>query len=114
TNAPDMLPLRAKLEEAGAEVWWRGTSMMVRPTGRLRAVEVQTLPFPGFPTDLQAAFGVLLTQAEGVSKIKERVFDNRMRYTDELVAMGARIDVERIAPNRYGPEAIIHGPTPLH
>jgi UDP-N-acetylglucosamine 1-carboxyvinyltransferase len=113
TSQQDMLPLRAKLEEMGAEIWWRGTSMLVRPAKTLRAVEVQTLPFPGFPTDLQAAMGVLMTQAEGSSKIKERVFDDRMRYTDELIAMGARIEVERLGPNRYGPEAIIHGPTRL-
>ncbi len=62
---PDMLPLTAKLREAGAEVWIDDDRMLVRPSAGLRAVEIQTLPFPGFPTDLQAAFAVLMTQAQG-------------------------------------------------
>lgn len=109
----DMLPVRAKLEEAGAEVWSRGDSLLVRSGRQLRAIEVQTLPFPGFPTDLQAAIAVLMTQAQGRSKIKERVFEDRLRYTDQLVAMGANIKVERYAPDKYGTKAEIFGPTPL-
>ncbi|MGH2531858.1 MAG: UDP-N-acetylglucosamine 1-carboxyvinyltransferase [Thermomicrobiales bacterium] len=111
---PDMLPLTAKLREAGAEVWVADENMLVRPGETLRAVEVQTLPFPGFPTDLQAAFAVLMTQAEGTSKIHERVFDDRLRYTDELVKMGARIWVEKYAADRYGTHAEFTGPTKLH
>jgi len=109
----DMLPVRAKLEEAGAEVWSRGDSLLVRSGGKLRAVEIQTLPFPGFPTDVQAAFAVLMTQAHGVSTLKERVFEDRLRYTDQLVAMGADIKIEKYAPNKYGTKAEISGPTPL-
>ncbi len=122
---PDMLPLTAKLREAGAEVWTDREAMLVRPGRYLRAVEVQTLPFPGFPTDLQAAFAVLMTQADGLSKIHERVFEDRLRYTDELRAMGADIRVDRYAPvdrdgaarvdvpARFGTRAEIVGPTPL-
>jgi UDP-N-acetylglucosamine 1-carboxyvinyltransferase len=109
----DLLPVRAKLEEAGAELWARGDSILVRRTGPLTAVEVQTLPFPGFPTDLQAAFAVLLTQAHGVSKIKERVFEDRLRYVEQLRALGADIWVERFGNNRFGNEAIFRGPSPL-
>ena len=120
----DMLPLTAKLEEAGAEVWASGDAMLVRARGPLRAVEVQTLPFPGFPTDLQAAFAVLMTQAHGVSRLHERVFEDRLRYTDELRRMGAEIAVERFVPVdahgvpvggdfRLGSHARIAGPTPL-
>jgi UDP-N-acetylglucosamine 1-carboxyvinyltransferase len=109
----DMLPVRAKLEEAGAEVWSRGDSLLVRSGRKLRAVEIQTLPFPGFPTDVQAAFAVLMTQAQGVSTLKERVFEDRLRYTDQLVAMGADIKVEKYAPDKYGTKAEISGPTPL-
>jgi UDP-N-acetylglucosamine 1-carboxyvinyltransferase len=98
--------------------------MLIRPGDRLSAVEIQTLPFPGFPTDLQAAFAVLMTQAHGLSKIHERVFDDRLRYTDQLRAMGATIEVprfvsmdERGAPIpgavHYGTRAEILGPTPL-
>ena len=95
---PDMLPLTAKLREAGADIWIDHERTLVRPSGGLRAVEIQTLPFPGFPTDLQAAFAVLMTQMQGRSRIYERVFDDRLRYTDQLRAMGASIRVERMQP----------------
>ncbi|MDQ3780981.1 MAG: UDP-N-acetylglucosamine 1-carboxyvinyltransferase [Chloroflexota bacterium] len=124
-RVPDMVPLTAKLREAGAEVWTNEGEMLVRARGPLRAVDVQTLPFPGFPTDLQAAFAVLMTQADGRSKLHERVFEDRLRYTDQLRTMGAKIDVPRYAlvvdggtdaasDVLYGPRAEIHGPTPLH
>ena len=109
-NEPDMLPVRAKLEEAGAEIWARPGSMLVRGGNPLKAVDVQTMPFPGFPTDLQAAFAVLMTQANGVSKLKERVFEDRLKYTDELNRTWAptsrsrnsvRIDT---APRRSSPD----------
>ena len=120
-----MLPLTAKLREAGAEVWTDEERMLVRSRDELRAVEIQTLPFPGFPTDLQAAFAALMTQARGVSRLHERVFEDRLRYTDQLRALGARIDVEKVVPLgpegapvvdavRYGTHAEIAGPTPLH
>ena len=110
---PDMLPLTEKLREAGAEVWHQEADMLVRTRRELRGVEIQTLPFPGFPTDLQAPFAVLMTQSAGLSRIHERVFDDRLRYTDELLKMGADIRVEKFAPNRYGTKADIMGPTPL-
>lgn len=110
----DMLPLTSKLQDAGAEIWINDDAMLVRPGSELRAVEVQTLPFPGFPTDLQAPFAVLMTQADGVSKLHERVFDDRLRYTDELIRMGAAIDVEKFGQNRYATKAVITGPTQLH
>ena len=120
----DMLPLTAKLRQAGAQIWHDEGRMLVRSGSRLRAVELQTLPFPGFPTDLQAAFAVLMTQSEGVSKIHERVFDDRLRYTDQLRAMGADIAVQRFiaidtdgepipGAIRYGTHAEIHGPSTL-
>ena len=110
----DLLPIRAKLEEAGAELWTSGDSLLVRPGKSLGAVEVQTLPYPGFPTDLQAAFAVLMTQAEGTSRIKERVFEDRLRYVEQLKLLGADIWVERLSETRIGNEALITGPTPLH
>ena len=120
----DMLPLTAKLREAGADIWADRDRMLIRPGAGLRAVEIQTLPFPGFPTDLQAAFAVLMTQASGRSRIHERVFDDRLRYTDQLRAMGADVSVERLqpldddgnitsGPVRYGTHAEIVGPTSL-
>jgi UDP-N-acetylglucosamine 1-carboxyvinyltransferase len=103
----DMLPLTYKLREAGAQVWWSESSMMVRSGKRLEPVEIQALPFPGFPTDLQAAFAVLMTQAEGTSRVFERVFNDRLRYIDELRKMGAR--AEQVTSQ----EARFTGPTPL-
>ncbi|MXY71910.1 MAG: UDP-N-acetylglucosamine 1-carboxyvinyltransferase, partial [Dehalococcoidia bacterium] len=74
---------------------------------RLAPVGFQALPYPGLPTDLHAPMGALLTQADGVSIIHERVFDNRMLYVDELRKMGAEII-------STGSSAIVNGPTPLH
>ncbi len=123
-RAGDMLPLTSKLREAGADVWVDEDRMMVRGGGELRALEIQTLPFPGFPTDLQAAFAVLMTQANGTSTLVERVFEDRLRYTDQLRALGADVTVERSVaidadgqpiPGaiRYGNRAEFRGPTPL-
>lgn len=92
-NERDMLPLTYKLREAGAEVWVSESAMMVRAGARLEPVEIQALPFPGFPTDLQAAFAVLLTQADGTSRIFERVFNDRLRYAEQLRKMGAEVQL---------------------
>lgn len=108
-----MVPLVEKLRDAGAEVWHHDDDMLVRSTGQLNGLEIQTLPFPGFPTDLQAPMAVLMTQADGFSRIRERVFEDRLRYTDELVRMGADIRVEKYAENRYGSKADIRGKTTL-
>ena len=80
--------------------------MRARRAGPLRAVQLQAVPYPGFPTDLHAPMAATLTQAEGVSIIHERVFENRLLYIGELRSMGARI----IAG---GQSVIIEGPTPL-
>lgn len=96
-----------KLREAGAQVAADGDCVRVRADGTLRAVTVQALPFPGFASDLQAPMAVLLTQAAGLSRVMERVFDNRLLYVDELKKMGADI---RTLDNTT---AIINGPTPL-
>ncbi len=95
-----------KLSEAGADIVVREGSFIVRPGRKLSAVNVQALPYPGFATDLQAAMGVLLTQAEGVSVINERVYDNRLLHVSELRKMGARVEVS-------GQTAVIIGLTPL-
>lgn len=96
-----------KLREAGAEVEANGAGLRVRAHGQLRGVTVQALPYPGFASDLQAPMAVLLTQAAGLSRVMERVFDNRLRYVKELKKMGARIDT------LDNTTAIIDGPTPL-
>lgn len=85
----------AKLREAGAEIIEGDTDIVIRVDRRLKAVDIDTAAFPGFATDLQAPFGVLLAQAEGTGIIRETIFDNRFRYVDELRRMGAEIKVER-------------------
>lgn len=103
----DMLPVTYKLREAGAEVWMSEGTMLVRSGRRLESVEIQALPFPGFPTDLQAAFAVLMTQAHGASRIFERIFNDRLRYLSELGKMGAS---SMLVNNQ---EARVNGPTRL-
>jgi UDP-N-acetylglucosamine 1-carboxyvinyltransferase len=113
---PHMVPITEKLLEAGAEVWSRDNTMLVRAGKSLRAVDIQTLPFPGFPTDSQSTFVPLLTQAEGVAIVHERVYEDRLRYTDELNRMGADIRVQRWGDQGEfrATTAEIHGPTRLH
>jgi UDP-N-acetylglucosamine 1-carboxyvinyltransferase len=113
----NVLPITEKLLEAGADVWHRDGKMLVRGGGRLKAVDIQTLPFPGFPTDSQSTFVPLLTQAHGVAVVHERVYEDRLRYTDELVRMGADIRIKRFTDEGsefLATSAEIHGPTKLH
>ena len=95
-----------KLSEAGADIVVKEASFTVRSGRKRSAINVQALPYPGFATDLQASMGVFLTQAEGVSVINERVYDNRLLYVSELRKMGARVEVS-------GQTAVIIGSTPL-
>lgn len=95
-----------KLRETGAEAYGESGSLHIARHGALFAVNVQALPYPGFATDLQAAFGVLLTQADGVSIVHERVYDSRLLYVKELRKMGAMVAVN-------GQTAVIKGPCRL-
>jgi UDP-N-acetylglucosamine 1-carboxyvinyltransferase len=83
-----------KLDAAGVSVTETENGLMVaRRNGQVRAVDVATEPFPGFPTDLQAQMMALLCTADGVSVLEERIFENRFMHAPELMRMGARIDV---------------------
>lgn len=83
-----------KLSEAGAEVEVTDTGLSVtRKSDRLRAVDVVTEPFPGFPTDLQAQFMALMCTASGTAVLEERIFENRFMHAPELTRMGAQIEV---------------------
>jgi len=85
----------AKLREAGARVDILGPdTVRVRADGQLRAADISTEEYPGFPTDMQAQYMALATQSEGVSTIKENIFENRFMHVQELVRMGANIKVE--------------------
>jgi len=102
-----LVSLIHKMREAGAQIVAEGNVLWIRSTGDFRAVTIQALPYPGLATDLQALMAVLLTQAEGVSYIHERVFDNRLLYVSELRKMGAEVVTTGATT------AIISGPTPL-
>jgi UDP-N-acetylglucosamine 1-carboxyvinyltransferase len=86
-----MAPLVAKMRAAGVEVASEGQNVRVRRTGPLRPVNVTTAPHPGFPTDMQAQFLVLMCFARGESLISETIFENRFMHVPELQRMGASI-----------------------
>jgi UDP-N-acetylglucosamine 1-carboxyvinyltransferase len=97
-----------KLKESGADVEVGKNYLKIKPSANLRAFRLQTLPYPGFPTDLQAPFGVLATQCRGTTLIQDPLFEGRMGYIGELVKMGANAIVAD--PHRV----VITGPTPLY
>ena len=84
-----------KLQEAGARVdTLSHDSIRVRADGDLRATDISTQEYPGFPTDMQAQYMALATQCEGVSQVRENIFENRFMHVQELVRMGANIAVD--------------------
>jgi UDP-N-acetylglucosamine 1-carboxyvinyltransferase len=83
-----------KLREANVDIVVDGDVIRVRRNGALRAANVRTAPFPAFPTDMQAQFMALATRADGASVITETIFENRMMHVQELVRLGADIEVE--------------------
>ncbi|MGB7264309.1 MAG: UDP-N-acetylglucosamine 1-carboxyvinyltransferase, partial [Terracidiphilus sp.] len=97
----------AKLQEAGARVDVLGPdAVRVRGGGPLRSADISTEEYPGFPTDMQAQYMALATQAEGVSVVRENIFENRFMHVQELVRMGANIKVD-------GNSATVRGPARL-
>jgi UDP-N-acetylglucosamine 1-carboxyvinyltransferase len=98
-----------KLRDANVQFDLIGTDQIhIHRTTQIKPVDIRTNSYPGFPTDLQAPFAVLMTQAMGTSKIYETIFDGRLNYLVELAKMGATASV--LDPHR----AIVSGPTPLH
>lgn len=89
-----MEALTAKLREMGVEVIEEKDTVRVIGRDKLKAVNIKTLPYPGFPTDLQQPMTALLTVAEGISIINEDIFEGRFKFTKELVKMGANIRVD--------------------
>lgn len=83
-----------KLREAGAEVQVEAQTVRIRRNGRLKGTDVRTLPFPGFPTDMQAQMVALMALTEGTSVVTETVFESRFMHVEELRRMGADIRVE--------------------
>jgi UDP-N-acetylglucosamine 1-carboxyvinyltransferase len=94
----------AKLEEAGARIDVLGPdSIRVRAASQLRAADISTEEYPGFPTDMQAQYMALATQAEGVSQVRENIFENRFMHVQELIRMGANIKVDGSTASVRGP-----------
>ena len=98
-----------KLKEFGVDFSVTDNTVTVKKGfGKLKGTKIQTLPYPGFPTDLQAPYGVLATQSRGESLIFDTLYEGRLRYIKELAKMGAKAKI--LDPHR----AIIYGRTPLH
>lgn len=87
-------PVMAKLEEAGATLEEEEDGLRIRASNPVEAVDIKTLPYPGFPTDLQAQMMALMTTAKGTSVITETVFENRFMHVNEFRRMGAKIVIE--------------------
>jgi UDP-N-acetylglucosamine 1-carboxyvinyltransferase len=98
--------LLQKLQEAGVKTRHTPDSVRVEGSSNLNAADVVTEEYPGFPTDLQAQYMALATQAEGASVITENIFENRFMHAQEMLRMGANIKIE-------GRRAVVRGKTPL-
>jgi UDP-N-acetylglucosamine 1-carboxyvinyltransferase len=95
-----------KLKEAGVSVERRGANLVAKRNGKLKTADITTLPYSGFPTDVQAQMMALLVLAPGISIITERIFESRFMHVSELARLGAEIEIE-------GPSAIVKGGKPL-
>ena len=93
-NPEHIEPILNKLEEANCKLKIEKTTIEIDAPKRVKAVDIKTMPYPGFPTDLQSIFGALLATAKGTSIITENIFESRYKYVQELNRMGAKIKVE--------------------
>lgn len=105
-RADHMHAVLDKLQDSGVRIERAGPDLRVRRAGRLKPVDVTTLPYAGFPTDVQAQMMALMCLAPGISIITERIFESRFMHVSELSRLGADIEIE-------GPSAIIKGGKPL-
>ena len=103
-------PITAKLRRCGAEVEEFDDAVRVWRTGHILPTKINTMPHPGFPTDMQPLMGVLLSVAKGTSTITEGIWDNRFRYVDELRKMGANIQVDGQVAVIEGVERLLPAP----
>lgn len=87
-------PIINKLEECGCRFETNKNSVVIDAPKKLKAIDIKTMPYPGFPTDMQSVFTSMLCIAKGTSIIVENIFENRYRYTNELKRMGAKINIE--------------------
>ena len=89
-----IVPVIHKLQEAGCKIDIKKNSIEIKAPKKLKSVDIKTMPYPGFPTDLQQIFGSMLSVAKGTSIIVENIFENRFKYISELKRMGAKATIE--------------------
>ena len=106
-NSNHIKPVLDKLQEAGCKINTEKETIKLEGPKKLKSVDIITLPYPGFPTDMQAIFGAMLCVASGTSIITENIFDSRFKYMQELQRMGANVKVE-------GKTAVIKGVRKLY
>lgn len=107
TNAEHITPVITKLQEADCKIEIEKNKIKINSNKKIKALDIKTMPYPGFPTDMQSVFSAMLATAKGTSIIVENIFENRFKYTQELNKMGAKITVE-------GKSAIIRGVRKLY
>lgn len=106
-NPKHMEAVLKKFEDMGFGIEQGESSITILPATKIKPVDIVTTEYPGFPTDMQAQFMALATQAEGTSVIEERLFENRLMHVSELQRLGAKIKLK-------GNTATVNGPTELH
>ena len=106
-NPNHITPVIAKLEEANCKLKVEKNKIEINSPKKLKALDIKTMPYPGFPTDMQSIFVSTLTIAKGTSVMVENIFESRYKYVQELIRMGAKITIE-------GKTAIIKGTRKLY
>lgn len=107
TNPEHVLTVIHKLKRMGVKIKTASDAILIEAPNRVLAANIKTSPYPGFPTDMQSQMGALLTTAKGTSIVVETIFENRFKYANELLRMGANISIE-------GNTAIIQGVQKLY
>ena len=106
-DANHITPVVDKLEEMGCNLKIEKNQIEIKTPKKLKTIDIKTMPYPGFPTDMQSIFVALLTTVKGTSVVVENIFENRYKFAQELVRMGAKITIE-------GKTAIIKGVKKLY
>jgi UDP-N-acetylglucosamine enolpyruvyl transferase len=94
------------LKKMGVKILVKNKNIFISKCKKLKKINISTKPYPGFPTDLQAQLMVLMTQADGMSKIKENIFENRFMHIPELRRMGAKIKIRNKTAHIFGTSSL--------
>lgn len=106
-NPVHITPVIDKLEEMGCKISVNKNQITIDTPKKIKAIDIKTMPYPGFPTDMQSVFATVLTTAKGTSVVVENIFESRYKYIQELKRMGAKVTIE-------GKTAIIKGTKKLY